>query len=101
MDVCSGPVFDGGVAVASGLLASAVVVGVVAGVCVPPDLGMTAFCILFGGISGWYSLLSWANAGVDRSNIAIANLYMISSEIWLLGRPHLVVTTPIESEATS
>jgi hypothetical protein len=52
MDVCSGPVFDGRVAVASGLLASAAVVGVVAGVCSPPDLGMTVFYILFGGVLG-------------------------------------------------
>ena len=28
------------------------VVGVVAGVCSPPDFGMTVFCILFGGILG-------------------------------------------------
>jgi hypothetical protein len=30
------------------------------------------------GMLGFGSLLSWAKAGADRSNIAIANLYMIS-----------------------
>jgi len=76
------------------------IVGVFAGVCSPPDFGMTVFFILVGGMLGLISLLSWANAGADRSNIAIANLYMISSEIWLR-RPHLVVTTTTQSKAAS
>src|SRR5665213_1280773 len=99
MDVCSGPVFAGRVAVASGRSASAAVVGVVAGVSLPPDFGMTVFFILVGGMLGLASLF-WANAGVDTSNIAIANLYMISSEI-SLRRPHLVVRATTQSKAAS
>src|ERR1700692_2325194 len=38
---CSGPVFAGRAAVVPGELACAAVVGVVAGVCSPPDFGMT------------------------------------------------------------
>ena len=52
MDVCSGPVFDGRSALVPGRLASAAVVGVVAGVCSPPDFGMTVFFILVGGMLG-------------------------------------------------
>ena len=52
MDVCSGPPVAGRVAVVPGWLACAAVVGVVAGVCVPPDFGMTVFFILFGGMLG-------------------------------------------------
>ena len=52
MDVCSGPAFAGRVAVVSGRLACAAVVGVVAGVCSPPDFGMTVFFILVGGMLG-------------------------------------------------
>jgi hypothetical protein len=100
MDVCCGPSFAGRVALVPGRLASAAVVGVVAGVCSPPDFGMTVFFILLGGTLGLTSLLSWANAGADRSNIAIANLYMISSEIWLR-RPHLVVTSTTRSKTAS
>jgi hypothetical protein len=99
-DVCSGPFFAGRDAVLSGGVVSPAFVGVVPGVCVPPDFGMTVFFILLAGMSGLYSLLSWANAGADNSNIAIASLYMISSEIWLR-RPHLVVTIQTESKATS
>src|ERR1039458_4135577 len=100
MDVVSAPACAGRVASVPGRLASAAVVGVVAGVCSPPDFGMTVFFILVGGMLGLTSLLSWANAGADRSNIAIANLYMISSEIWLR-RPHLVVTSTTQSKAAS
>jgi len=82
-DACSGPVFAGRVAVVPGELACAAVVGVVAGVCSPPDFGITVFFILVGGMLGLFSLLSWANAGADTSNNAIASLYMIFSEIWL------------------
>jgi hypothetical protein len=46
------PVFVGRVAVVPGRLASAAVVGVVAGVCPPPDFGITVFFILFGGMLG-------------------------------------------------
>jgi hypothetical protein len=81
-DVCSGPFFAGRAALVPGELACAAVVGVVAGVCSPPDFGMTVFFILVCGMSGLTSLF-WANAGADRSNNAIASLYMIFSEIWL------------------
>ena len=52
MDVCSGPFFAGRDAVASGGVVSPAFVGVVAGVCVPPDFGMTVFGMLVGGMSG-------------------------------------------------
>jgi hypothetical protein len=51
-DVYSGPVFDGRSALEPGRLASAAVVGVVAGVCSPPDFGMTVFFMLVGGMLG-------------------------------------------------
>jgi hypothetical protein len=52
-----------------GRLASAAVVGVVAGVCSPPDFGMTVFFIFVGGTLGLTSLLSWANAGGEFRSI--------------------------------
>ena len=51
IEVCSGPAFAGRVALVPGELACAAVVGVVAGVCSPPDFGMTVFFMLVGGMS--------------------------------------------------
>jgi hypothetical protein len=51
-DVCSGPFFAGRAALVPGELACAAVVGVVAGVCSPPDFGMTVFFIFVGGMLG-------------------------------------------------
>jgi hypothetical protein len=61
-DACSGPFFAGRDAVVSGGVVSPAFVGVVAGVCASPDFGMTVFFILLAGMSGLYSLLSWATA---------------------------------------
>jgi hypothetical protein len=93
MDVCSGPFFAGRDAVASGGVVSPAFVGVVAGVCVPPDFGMTVFGMLVGGMSGLYTLLSWANAGADNSNIATTSLYIFPPWNWFITNPNEGPTT--------
>jgi hypothetical protein len=55
--------------VVSGRLACSAVVGVVAGVCVPPDFGMTVFLVC--GMLDGFSL---ANAGADNSSNATCEL---------------------------
>jgi hypothetical protein len=84
VDACCGPFFAGRVAVASLGAVSPAFVGVVSGVCTPPDFGMTVFFRLVCGTS---TLLSWANADVDNSNIATASLYIVPPWILLWPKP--------------